>query len=123
NAAKQGQHMGLLSRLEDSGNGPRDAVVPLQLLGELLPAGGREPVIPRASVLLGFAPLARNPPFDEHALEGRVERPFFDLQDSLGSLADGLGDLEAVKVAVAREGAKDEHVERALRDFVALSSG
>jgi hypothetical protein len=49
---------------------------------QLLAAVGGERVVAGAAIAGGDAPLGGDPAFDQHALQGRVERAFFDLRTS-----------------------------------------
>jgi hypothetical protein len=75
----------LLSResgsLDYAGDGAYDALELGELDAQLLSAVGGEGVVAGAAVAGGDTPLGGDPAFDEHALEGRVEGAFFDLED------------------------------------------
>lgn len=53
-------------------------------------ACGRKPVGPDAAVRGGYAPFGFHQVFLEKALERRIERPFLDLKQLVGSLFDVL---------------------------------
>src|SRR5262249_17822228 len=63
---------------------------------ELLPARSGEGVEARAPIVLGCAPLPRNPPASLEALQRRVERAVLDQQFIFGGLLDRAHDRVAV---------------------------
>src|SRR5262249_34256042 len=67
-------------------------------------------------------PFTHDPAFEEHALQRRVERAFFHLQNVFGGLLDGIGDPEAMQFARFGKRFQDQHVECPGRNFVALPS-
>ena len=81
----------------------------------------RKRVIARAAIARGHAPLRLHPALDQHALQGRVERAFLHLQHLFRAVLDVFGDFITVQPAAHGQGFQDEQVERAGRDFVAIS--
>ena len=66
------------------------------------PLGG-ERVVTCSAIARGHAPLGGDPAFEQHALERGIERAFFHLQDAVGDLLNGVGDLVAVESAMHSE--------------------
>ena len=106
------------SGLDDAGDGAHDAMELGKLLLQLLAAVCGEGVVAGAAIAGGGAPLGDDPAFDQHALEGRVERAFFDSQDLVGIVLDGVGYLETVETAAHGEGLEDQQIQGSGRDFV-----
>ena len=77
---------------------------------EVLGADGRQGVNPNAAVGGGDGPLGFDQVFLEKALEGGVERAFFDLQQIVGGALDVLDEGVAVEW-LAFEGAENHHFE------------
>src|SRR5689334_10834726 len=72
--------------LQHFGDGRR-YVIPLRLpFGKLLPAPPRQLVEARPPVIVRDPPLALDPAFLFNAVDGRVERPLFDLEHVFGEL-------------------------------------
>src|ERR1043166_5381104 len=64
----------------------------------------------RAAIVFGDAPFGSEPTFHQHAIEGRIEGPVFDLQ----VIARGIADAFRDRIAVQRTGAEstqDQQVE------------
>src|SRR5690242_1686743 len=99
----------LLSDGFDDPSDRADDAVKLRHFGsELLAAKGGELVVAGTAIPNGRAPFGGNPALDEHALQGRVEGAFFDLQDVVGDELDGIGDFVAVHLPRAGERFQDE---------------
>ena len=92
----------------------------LQFGLKLLAPRGREPVIARAAVAGGDAPLGLDPALQEHALQRRIQGAFLDLQHVLGTLFDEAGDLVAMQLAMTGQALEDQHIQRARGNLVAL---
>jgi hypothetical protein len=73
-------------------------------IGEAVDAGG--------AAFGGHSGFRFEPSFPEHALEGRVEGAFFDLEELIGDLFDVLDESIAVHRAEA-EGLEDHHFQGA----------
>ena len=97
------------------GDRSRDALVRLNLVGQLLAARGRQTVVAGAAVPVSAAPFALDPALDEHSLERRIERPFFHLKHLIRRDLNRLRDLEAVQFPAASQRPQDEHVELSSR--------
>src|ERR1051325_11918423 len=89
--------------LQDSRDSLRHPSVTFQFVFQLFSAGLRKPVETGAAVLLRLAPLAFDPALDEHALEGRVERALLHMENILGSLLNGVGNLKPVQIRTSRQ--------------------
>src|SRR5579872_1009668 len=61
------------------------------------------PVISRAPVLVGHAPLGLDPAFHQHALQRRIQRSFFHLQHILRNLLNRSRNLEPVHLPATRQ--------------------
>src|SRR5947207_985292 len=79
---------------------------------------GCQPVVTCPAVFVRASPFASNPPFDEHPLEGRIQRAFLDAKDVGGRLLNRFGDLEAVALVTAPKRRQDQHLECAWGNFV-----
>src|SRR5262249_23228664 len=99
-----------LSGLDHSDDRLVHALELRQLSFQLFPARFREFVITSPAVSGRPPPLRGPPSSEEHALECRVERAFFDLQNVLRNLLDRVGDLKAVHLSSTREGFQDQHI-------------
>jgi hypothetical protein len=73
-----------------------------------------QPVKAHAASGFALAPMGRHPPFQEDALQGRVEGALFGVQDIAGKLADALRNGIAVHWT-ALEDAENQHGQRTLR--------
>src|SRR5260370_13760545 len=93
-------------------NGPHHAVELLRLVLQLPAALGGEPVKPRLAVAFVGAPLGGQPALDEHAVEGRVERPVFDRYAVAGGCLHVFDNVVAVRRPGAQR-AQDQQVESA----------
>ena len=92
------------SGLNHASDCPDDAFELGYFQSQLLAAGGGELVVARAAVAGGGSPFRGDPSFDEHALQGGIERAFFHLQHIVGGALDGVGNLVAVRFALQGEG-------------------
>src|ERR1700722_6840188 len=110
----------LSDRLDHAGYGSDYALELRCFDGDLLAAGRGQLVIARAAVSGGDAPLCGHPALDEHALQRRVQRTLFDLQNVVGDALNGVGDLIAVHLARACESSQNQKMESARRNFVRL---
>ena len=77
-----------------------------------LPAG-REPVVPRALLVLGHLPLGLDPSLFAKAVQGGIQRAVFHLEHVLGSGADGHADSVSM-LRSPLQGAQNQHVQGAL---------
>src|SRR5215472_10255828 len=82
--------------LDDADDSAHDALELPHLAFELFAPRRRKPVITGAAVVFGLLPIRRHPTLDEHSLEGRVERAFFDQQHFARHFMDVTGDAVAV---------------------------
>src|SRR5437016_5396039 len=90
-------------------NGPAH---PLELLlfgYELLPPGGSEAIVSRATIVVGKSPLRLDITVQEQTLEAGIQRALADLEDVVGDATETLGDAVAVQ-RPALERAKDEEI-------------
>jgi len=85
------------------------------LCAEPLTAEARERVEPGAAVGLGIFPFGAEPALFFEAMESRIERAVFNLENVERVGADGLADAVAV-LGAPLESAQDEEVEGALQD-------
>jgi len=106
--------------LDNTDDGAEDALELLLLGSKLFAAGGSQFVVAGAAIAGSDAPLGRDQAFDEHALERRVERTFFDLEHVVGGALDGVGDLVAVQLAVTGKGPEDQKIKGAGGNLVSL---
>src|SRR6185437_11965962 len=113
---------GLLCGLNDPRNCAHHALELRDLHDELLASCRRELVVAGAAIAGGGAPSRDDPALDEHALQRRIERPFFDLQYIFGGLLDRVGDLKAMQLAIAGERLQDEEIEGSRWDIVTILS-
>jgi hypothetical protein len=114
-----------LGRMGISSGGLHDArdrlaypLVSFKFLLQLLPSGSREAVITGTAIFRSFAPFARQPTFDQHALKGRIQRSFLHLKDIGRGLLDKTGNLKAMQFAAAGESFEDQHIEGSGRNLV-----
>src|SRR5687768_16340513 len=70
---------GAQHRLEAGG----EAAPALQLLAQCAPAGGGEPIVARASVVVGGAPIARDQALLLQPLQRRIERALVHVEHAL----------------------------------------
>src|SRR5687768_4996054 len=88
---------------------------------ELLPPFGGQLVVLRAPIVLGEAPLAFDPAAPFHAVQGRVQRPFFDLEHVIGELLQSSGNGVPVAWPPA-QCLQHENVERSLQQVYRRST-
>src|SRR5579862_3439397 len=79
---------------------------------QLLAALHREAIEAGLPVVLGDAPFRREPALYQHAIQGRIQRPVFDVQAVLGGVLYALRYGVAVE-RTAAQGAENQQVERA----------
>src|SRR5271156_5006255 len=75
-------------KLQDAGDGLRQALPALFLFGKLLAALGGQAVVAGAAIVLRGAPLGADPAVLLHAMEGGIEGAFFDAEDVFGNQLD-----------------------------------
>src|SRR6266550_2153142 len=93
-----------ISHLDGHAHDPGDRLgdaVPVGFFGgELLPAGGRQPVVLALALSLSeHFPFRRDPALALEAMERRIQRPMFQAEDVVGRALDVLGDLMPVRRA------------------------
>ena len=82
---------------------------------ELLPALGCQAVVLGAALVLGEVPVGVDEAAVLHAVERRIERAVFDLQNVVGGEVNPFGHAEPVH-RPPREGLEDHDIERALKE-------
>src|SRR5579883_2386609 len=102
-------------RFDDADDGGGHAFELRQFARHLLAAFGCEAVVAGAPVVLGLFPFGDQPAFDQHALQGGVERAFLHLKNFAGDLLDELGDSIPMHRSDSGNGAENQHVEGAGR--------
>src|SRR5579871_1780338 len=108
------------NRLDHSNHRPKHPVELRLLNGQLLSPRRGELVISGAPVAGGRAPCCRHPALDEHSLQCRIERSFFNLQNLFGDLLNGIGNLVSVHLSGAGQGLQDHLIECAGGNLVSL---
>ena len=88
---------GPLHRLEHPRHRPNQLVPSALLDAQLLPSPGRQPVHPHLAPAIGLLPLRRDAAAFLEAVQRRIERPMFHLQDVLGRALDVRGDPVAME--------------------------
>jgi hypothetical protein len=116
-AGKPGHASGL--RAHDATDGQARALPGRAFRLELLPAGRRQPVVPRAASGVGGAPLRGDPSAPEQALQGGVEGARLHVEDVARQLRDALADAPAMH-GPQIERLQDQHVERALQEYLGV---
>jgi hypothetical protein len=101
---------------------PDDALELRHFKRQLFASSFGELVVARAAVAGRGAPLCGDPPFDEHALERRIERAFFHLQRVVGGVLDRVGNLIPVQFALPRKGFQDQQTKRSRGNLVTIHS-
>src|SRR5579859_5855374 len=89
---------------------------------ELFTSRRRQLVIASAAVSGRRAPLRGYPTLDEHALQRRVQRAFFDLENVIRYPLNGIGDFVAVHFAGAGQSPQNQQIERSWRNFISMQS-
>src|SRR6266700_707437 len=74
--------------LDDARNRPHDTLELRYFNAQSLASGSCELVIASPPIACRCSPLRADPPFDQHALQRRVERPLFHLQHIFRLLLD-----------------------------------
>lgn len=83
----------------------------------MLPAGRRKPVILELAVsVLRCFPFRDDPPFPLETVKCRLQRSMLDLKEVFRGALNVLGDLVPMSRA-KQQGAQDEHVQSALKEF------
>src|SRR6185503_3296839 len=82
---------------------------------EAFPAGGGQPVVLRAAAGFGEVPLGGDPLALFHAVQGRVERAFLDLQHLVAGALDVLGDAIPVEGFAVEQGLQYQKIQAALQ--------
>jgi hypothetical protein len=83
--------------------------------GELLPAGGRQPVVLALALSLSeHFPFRRDPALALETVERRIQRSMLQAEDVVGRALDVLGDLVPVR-RTEQQCAEDQHIQRALQ--------
>ena len=113
-------HAFSLCRLQNTRDRAGNAPVGVDFTGEMFAAGAGEPVIARAAIPGGPAPLTGDPALDQHALQRGIERALLDLEDVFGSLLDCVRYFKTVHFTATQQGLEDHHVERARRNGLAI---
>lgn len=90
-------HFLFLGVLHDAGDSGNHLFKVRAFGGELLATGGGEGVVAGATVGVRPAPFGFDPALQEEALEGGVQRAFFDGEDFVGQSFDGERDAVAVE--------------------------
>src|SRR5262245_42298270 len=86
-----------------------------------LPASRRgDLVIARTPAVLRLPPFRTQAPGVRHAVQRRIERPFFDAQHAVRDAADVLGDRVAVHRTTGFERLEDDEIQGALKTIVGV---
>src|SRR5213075_184743 len=93
-----------------------DAFELRHLDGQLSTARCGQLVVASAAVASRRAPLRDHPPLDEHPLQSRVQRAFFDLKNVNRYSLDRIGDLISMHFAGSRQGFQDQQIECSRRN-------
>src|SRR5580704_5297587 len=97
-----------------------DAFELRHLDGQLFAACCSQFVVTGAAVASRRAPLRGHPSLDEHPLQRGVQRSFFDLQNVIGYLLNGIGNLIPMHFAGARQRSQNEQIEGSRGNFVSM---
>src|ERR1700677_652643 len=98
----------LSDRVNHSRDREDDAFELRHLDGQLFAARRSQLVIPSAAVASRSAPLRGHPSLDEHALQRRGQRSFFDLKNVIRYPLNGIGNLISMHFAGACQGFQDQ---------------
>src|SRR5690242_10878366 len=102
------------SRPQHASNTFDETLAPGCLRGELSFTGGRQAVVFRLSIVFGCAPEGGDPAAVFEAIQSRVKRTVLHLKNFVRSEFNGMRDGVAMG-RTPQQGAKDQHVERALQ--------
>ena len=94
----------------------RQTIPLLLFFVETLTTSSGEPVQARTPVVRRRLPLGGDPTCLFHAVEGRIQRPFFDPQRVVGNVVNMRGNTVAVMRTTA-QGLEHEEVQRPLQDI------
>src|SRR5438034_2627778 len=111
-AAEKAKHHASSGRIQDFVNRENQVLEFLPFDRELLTAGGRQRIEPRAAIVLRRTPLGLDPPLQQQPLQRRIERALADLQHIVGDGAQALCDPVAV-LRIGGQGLQNQKVERA----------
>src|SRR5262245_40911497 len=108
--------MPLFSLVKDQPNRVGQPIPAFFLLGKLLSAGSRQRIKLGLAARLRLTPLRFQPTFLFEAVKGRIQRALIDLHGLSRNLPQPLRDGVAMR-RLQRQNLKNQHVERALRDW------
>src|SRR6267143_7083009 len=97
----------LSDRLNHTRDGSDDAFELRPLEGQLSPARCGELVVACAAIASSRAPFCGYPTLDEHALQRRIQRAFFNLKDVIRNPLNRIGDFIPMHLARARQSLQD----------------
>src|SRR5580700_1181757 len=110
----------LSDRLNHSCDRTDDALELRHLDRQLFAARRSQLVIPSPAVASRRAPLRGNPSLNEHPLQRRVQRSFFDLENVIRYPLNGIGDLISMHFAGARQTFQNQQIECSRRYLVSV---
>ena len=116
--ARQPGHHLLLGPLQNMADSGRYGAPTGLLCSEALASGGSDLVEARPALVFGSHPSRFDPAGLFHAMEGGIERTFFDAQDVLGHGLNPGGDAVAVKRSTPGKNLQREEGERALQGIL-----
>jgi len=100
---------------ENAVDGANEFVPTTGLAGELLAADGGEAIEAGFAIVFGGAPLGADPTAVLEAVEGRVQRAMFNLEDFVGAVFDDMGDGMAMSRTEEKR-LQDQKIEGALKE-------